>query len=161
MDPLTWTGTLGTFLNPVRLILAVVALLASVAQFAIPVVYTAPRQSVVVITRSPSDYAASLFYATAMGSVAILAIYIFAASLGPYGISGSIGEVGARFTPVWIALGTFGEKRNRAQHRDAGSSVADQPLQVGRRRVSQKARADGRAQGRARGRLIGHAAGHG
>ncbi|MEO1798038.1 MAG: ABC transporter permease, partial [Pseudomonadota bacterium] len=109
MDPLTWTGTLGGFFNPIIYALAAIAALSFVVQLLAPVFVTTNRSGLLALEKGPGDYAAMALMASATGIIGIVVIYMLAAIVGPYGIAGIIGEVGARFTPVWIALiVTFG-----------------------------------------------------
>ncbi|MEO0664538.1 MAG: ABC transporter permease [Pseudomonadota bacterium] len=109
MDPLTWTGTLGGFFNPILYALAAIAALSFVVQLLAPVFVTTNRSGLLALEKGPGDYAAMALMASATGIIGIVVIYMLAAIVGPYGIAGIIGEVGARFTPVWIALiVTFG-----------------------------------------------------
>ncbi len=104
MDPLTWTGSFGAFLNPIFYALVTVAAIAIVAQFVIPFVTPSGERGAITLRRGPGDYAAMAVQFALLGIIAIVVIFTLSAILGPYGISGIIGEVGARFTPVWIAL---------------------------------------------------------
>ncbi|MEM6727395.1 MAG: ABC transporter permease [Pseudomonadota bacterium] len=104
MDPLTWTGSFGAFLNPIIYALGVIAVLSILAQFVIPIFVTTNRSGLLAMQKGPGDYAAMALLASVTGIVAIIVLYMVVAIVGPYGITGIIGEIGARFLPVWIAL---------------------------------------------------------
>ena len=104
MEALTWTGSLGAFFNPIIYALGTVAILSILVQFIIPIFVTTNRSGLLAMQKGPGDYAAMAFFFSALGIVAIIVLYMVVAIVGPYGITGIIGEVGARFTPVWIAL---------------------------------------------------------
>ncbi|MEO0486585.1 MAG: ABC transporter permease [Pseudomonadota bacterium] len=109
MEALTWTGSLGPFLNPVMYALAVVGLISFAFQFIAPIFITTNRSGLLALQKGPADYAAMIAMYCALGVIAIIVFYMLAAIVGPFGITGIIGEVGVRFLPVWIALiATFG-----------------------------------------------------
>ncbi|MEM1233127.1 MAG: ABC transporter permease [Pseudomonadota bacterium] len=104
MEALTWTGSLGTFLNPILYALMAIALLSFVVQLVAPIFITTNRSGLLAMEKGVGDYAAMALLASVAGVIGIIALYMLAAIVGPFGISGIIGEIGARFTPVWIAL---------------------------------------------------------
>ena len=104
MEALTWTGSFGTILNPIIFALGAIAILSILVQFIVPIFVTTNRSGLLAMQKGPGDYAAMALMFSALGIIAIVALYIVAAIVGPYGITGIIGEVGARFTPVWVAL---------------------------------------------------------
>ncbi|MEM9349316.1 MAG: ABC transporter permease [Pseudomonadota bacterium] len=104
MEALTWTGSLGAYLNPLIYALAVVAALSFILQVVSPIFVTTNRSGLLALQKTPGDYAAMALLFSALGIIAIVAVYMIAAIVGPYGIAGIIGEIGARFLPVWIAL---------------------------------------------------------
>ncbi|MEL7299827.1 MAG: ABC transporter permease [Pseudomonadota bacterium] len=104
MEALTWTGSFGAYLNPIIYALGVIAILSMALQFIIPIFVTTNRSGLLAMQKGPADYASMAFLASATGIVAIVVLYMAVAIVGPYGITGIIGEVGARFTPVWVAL---------------------------------------------------------
>ena len=109
MDPLTWTGSLGTFLDPALLLtaiaFAVTALLSLlVGYFAPPVAWeTNPDGTLTARTglRGLSDLALRVAMAAFF---AVLAGYIIGGILMPYGSAGIVGAVAKQFLPVWLAL---------------------------------------------------------
>jgi peptide/nickel transport system permease protein len=113
MDPLSWTGTFGGYLNPL-LAIAVAALVVSALLAAVSVLQGA-RSTTPVHSANPGPssrgpaYLSDLTLRLAAGSLVVVAVcYIIGGLLLPYGTAGIIGEIARQFLPVWIALtGTF------------------------------------------------------
>ncbi|MEM6594549.1 MAG: ABC transporter permease [Pseudomonadota bacterium] len=110
MDPLTWTGSLGTFLNPLFFI-ALFAFAVSVLGFILLNIVKPEPQIRAVNSQMAAEAAGGPGALLGMGLrysffaiLALIVIYLLAGIVTPYGFAGIIGEVGARFTPVWIAL---------------------------------------------------------
>ncbi|MGR3486136.1 MAG: ABC transporter permease [Paracoccaceae bacterium] len=109
MEPLTWTGAVGAFLNPLALVIVAALVLAILAQivlsFAIPdgPVQVNPDGTIVARTgpRALADKAVGYLF---MALLIVIVAYLTAGLVTPYGTAGIVGEVGARFLPVWIAL---------------------------------------------------------
>ncbi len=109
MDALTWTGSLGTFLNPALMLLAGLLAVAIVAQivlgfFAAPMTLQSnadgtleARGGMLGLTENAVKY---LF----LGTLAVVIAYILVPQVMPYGAAGIIGEMAKRFLPVWISL---------------------------------------------------------
>ncbi|MEL6838296.1 MAG: ABC transporter permease [Pseudomonadota bacterium] len=109
MDPLTWTGSLGTILNPIFGISVILFLTSVVAQsvmtfFAGPVTLQAnpdgtlqSRGGLIGMLETTNKY---LLIAIAGSALAYIIIPFF---MG-YGNAGIVGEIAKRFLPVWIAL---------------------------------------------------------
>ena len=109
MDPLTWTGSIGTVLNPIFMVVVGLFAIMLIVQFVLS--FTAPPPS---ITVNPDGSAMSsggtidmvgrvnsyLF----LGILGMIAVYMFSGLVTPYGTGGIFGEIGARLLPVWIAL---------------------------------------------------------
>jgi len=112
MDPLTWTGALGTVLNPLLAIAAAAFVLSAAAQFILS--FTAPAATLqanadgTLARTSGLAGLAGLAEQALKWSLAALILVLLAYLLGgivmPYGEAGIIGAVSARFLPVWIAL---------------------------------------------------------
>jgi peptide/nickel transport system permease protein len=112
MEPLTWTGSLGSVLNPALLIAAAALLLSWVA--AVLLSFVAPAPTLVsdpggsVAARSGAAHLAGLAGLAVRVSLLALAVvvlgYILGGILGPYGTAGIVGAVARQFLPVWIAL---------------------------------------------------------
>lgn len=109
MDALTWTGSLGTILNPVLTVLVVLFAIAVIAQlvlglFAAPVTLQSnadgslqARGGALGATETAVRY---LFLAV----LAVVVAYIVVPLVMPYGSAGIVGELSKRFLPVWVAL---------------------------------------------------------
>ncbi len=109
MDALTWTGSLGTILNPVLTVLVVLFAIAVIAQlvlglFAAPVTLQSnadgslqARGGALGATETAVKY---LFLAV----LAVVVAYIVVPLVMPYGSAGIVGELSKRFLPVWVAL---------------------------------------------------------
>ncbi|WP_322889096.1 MULTISPECIES: ABC transporter permease [unclassified Yoonia] len=109
MEPLTWTGSLGVFLNPALAIstalFAVVFVVQSVLRlFTAPVTLQAnpdgtlqARGGLLGTLETATGY---LFWAV----VAVLLAYLVVPLVMPYGSAGILGEITRRLLPVWIAL---------------------------------------------------------
>ena len=104
MDPLTWTGSFGAYLDPILFALGAIAVLSLLAQFVIPIFVTTNRSGVLAMQKGPGDYAAMAMMAAVAGVIGIVVLYVIVALVGPYGVTGIIGEMGVRFMPVWVAL---------------------------------------------------------
>ncbi len=109
MDPLTWTGSLGPWLDPI--------LLASVAAFGIAVVLNllaglltrAPEVQVnpdgtLAVRTGPRVLADLAVKATGGLLLLVLLAYLVGGIILPWGDAGIVGAVARRFLPVWIAL---------------------------------------------------------
>ena len=111
MEPLTWSGDLGAFLNPLMLVAVVIFAAGFVANFAMNLIGL--RSGDVVINpdhtlslqRTPVDYALmAMKYAVLLFLICCLAYVVGGMLLASPEVSGIIGGMAARFTPVWIAL---------------------------------------------------------
>jgi len=111
MEPLTWSGALGSFLNPIMLAGLVVFALGFVSNFILSIVGVRAGEvqinadHTLTIDRTPVDYALMAMKYGALIVIAGAAGYILGGVLMP-GIEnkGIIGGMAARLTPVWIAL---------------------------------------------------------
>ena len=113
MDPLNWTGSLGTVLNPIFALLVAVAAALIIARFILGFFATAATASVqldgtATLGRSPVDNTLEktgpIVRWALLGILAACVIYLLAGIFTPYGTAGIIGEIGQRLLPVWIAL---------------------------------------------------------
>ncbi|RYG92191.1 ABC transporter permease [Loktanella sp. IMCC34160] len=109
MDNLTWTGALGTILDPILFAVAGFFIVLVAAQvvlsfFATPVTLqsnpdgTLQRQGGVLGTVS------TLNKWLLLALICIAVTYIVAGMVMPYGSAGIVGAMAKQFTPVWIAL---------------------------------------------------------
>lgn len=109
MDPLSWTGATGAFLNPIWTITVACLALAIVIQITLS--FFAPTMTL----RSNADgtlavrggYLGVVERVTKIAFVILLGLslaYAIAGILLPYGTGGIVGIMFKRFVPVWIAL---------------------------------------------------------
>jgi peptide/nickel transport system permease protein len=109
MDPLTWTGGLGAFLNPA---LAITAALCGI----VLVVQTGLRMGSAAVTLQSNPDGTLQGRGGVLGAldtaliylvwalVALLLAYVTVPLVMPYGSAGILGEITRRLLPVWIAL---------------------------------------------------------
>ncbi|WP_019956377.1 ABC transporter permease [Yoonia vestfoldensis] len=109
MEPLTWTGNLGSVLNPALAISAALCAIVLVVQTVLrlssaPVTLQANPDGTLQarggVLGTLEVTMAYLFWAV----VAVLFAYIIVPLVMPYGSAGILGEITRRLTPVWIAL---------------------------------------------------------
>ena len=110
MEPLTWTGALGTLLNPL-FALAVLGLILTVAGYLLVSAYenvqaafSTTTSGAVTMSAPHSESLARFILPTAVATLGLGMIYLLAGIVTPYGTAGILGELGVRFLPVWIAL---------------------------------------------------------
>lgn len=109
MEPLTWTGTPGTVLDPAlavaALALAAAALLSLAASLlTAPAAPQARPDGRLARPRGLRGTAETLLRLATLALLAVLLAYIVAGLVMPYGSAGIIGAVARQFLPVWIAL---------------------------------------------------------
>jgi peptide/nickel transport system permease protein len=110
MDPLTWTGALGPFVNPLFLAALALVIAAFVLQFLMALVgfrggeLVPAGDGTAIRIRTPLDWVNLALTAALWALLATIAIY-FVAGLALQGQSkGILGWVATRLWPVWIAL---------------------------------------------------------
>jgi peptide/nickel transport system permease protein len=106
MEPLTWTGRLGDFLDP-ALAAAAIALGTALLLSLLAGLLAAPRAAAGPpgTTRpGPHQLAETLLRLALIALFAILAAYVLGGILMPYGKAGIVGAVARQFLPVWVAL---------------------------------------------------------
>ncbi|MEP3346019.1 MAG: ABC transporter permease [Litoreibacter sp.] len=107
MEPLTWTGALGTILNPV-FTFAVLGLILSVAGYVLLNTFENAQTAFGVTANRASgpnsEYVLKFIFPIAAFTILLCAVYLLTGILAPYGTAGIIGELGVRLLPVWIAL---------------------------------------------------------
>jgi peptide/nickel transport system permease protein len=109
MEPLTWTGTLGAFIDPVAYVVALLFAAAVVLQIGLSVVTSGDR---VVTNPDGTLSSAGGFYGTVAsatrwigGALVILAlIYIVVGAVGGPAFAGIVGGMSQQLIPVWVAL---------------------------------------------------------
>jgi peptide/nickel transport system permease protein len=109
MEALTWTGSLGGYLNPVLMVLLALLAIAVVAQFvlgffAAPMTLQSNPDGTLEARGGALGMAETGVKWTFLASLAVVIGYIVVPLVMPYGAAGIIGEMSKRFLPVWIAL---------------------------------------------------------
>ena len=107
MDPLTWTGGFGTFLNPIFQIAVLLFALAVIVQiigsFVIPTVRGYSADGSLVIHPITHRINQAVWYSFLASLFMIVAYLVLGAILGR-GSLGIIGGISQQLLPVWIAL---------------------------------------------------------
>jgi peptide/nickel transport system permease protein len=111
MEPLTWSGDLGTFLNPVLILAVVVFVAGFVSNFAMTLIGLRPGEMVVnadhtlSLQRTPVDFALmAMKYAVLLFALGVLGYILGGMVLADPARGGILGAMAARLTPVWISL---------------------------------------------------------
>ena len=109
MEPLTWTGSFGSILDPVFQLVLLLFIVAVAAQFIGAYVFAPINDEVHVDGTITRDRGPNAKIATAVRSLllalcALAVVYIVAGVFSPIGTVGIIGAVAKQFAPVWIAL---------------------------------------------------------
>ena len=109
MEPLSWTGSLGSTLNPVFLVLLAAFGASLLAQFvlgfvAAPVKMDMAADGTLTENRGMHGIAETVARYLFLGLIGVMLIYLIAPLLMPYGSGGIVGEMSRRFLPVWGAL---------------------------------------------------------
>ncbi|WP_108814168.1 ABC transporter permease [Loktanella sp. Alg231-35] len=109
MEALTWTGSLGGYLNPIFMILVGLLIIALVAQmvlgfFAPPQTLQANPDGTIAATAGPLGLAETGVKWLFLATLTVVVAYIIVPLVMPYGSAGIIGEMSKRFLPVWVAL---------------------------------------------------------
>ncbi len=109
MEPLTWTGSLGTFLDPVLYTIAGLFIIAVAAQIVLSVASSGDR--VVTNPDGTLSSAGGVYGMSTMATrwtgaalVCVVLIYIVVGAFGGPGTAGIIGGMSQQLLPVWIAL---------------------------------------------------------
>lgn len=109
MDPMTWTGSLGAWLNPILWIAALAFAVALVLNLLAGLLFRAPEVEVnpdgtLSVRAGPRSLADLALKATGSLLLLVLLAYIVGGIALPWGEAGIVGAVASRFLPVWIAL---------------------------------------------------------
>jgi peptide/nickel transport system permease protein len=109
MEPLTWTGSIGAFIDPVAYVLAILFGIVLVAQIILSVVTSGDR--VVTNPDGTLSSAGGLYGTVSSGTrwlglalVIVAVLYIVIGAVGGPGTLGIIGGMSQQLIPVWIAL---------------------------------------------------------
>jgi peptide/nickel transport system permease protein len=111
MEPITWTGTFGAFLNPLMLAAVVVFVAGFLANFAMNLVgiragdvHINPDHTL-TINRTPVDYALMAMKWAVLLFLACCVMFVVGGLVMPdLPQKGILGAMGQQFLPVWIAL---------------------------------------------------------
>jgi peptide/nickel transport system permease protein len=111
MEPLTWSGDLGAFLNPVLILAVVVFVAGFVSNFAMTLIGLRPGEMVVnadhtlSLQRTPVDFALmAMKYAVLVFALGVLGYILGGMVLADPARGGILGAMASRLTPVWISL---------------------------------------------------------
>jgi peptide/nickel transport system permease protein len=109
MEPLTWTGALGTFLDPILYAVAAIFAIAVLAQIALSIASGGAR-----VVTNPDGTLSSSGGAYGMSSMAtrwvgtalvvVVLIYVVVGALAGPQVAGIIGGMSQQLLPVWISL---------------------------------------------------------
>ncbi|WP_375255467.1 ABC transporter permease [Yoonia sp.] len=109
MEALTWTGSLGTILNPALTVLVALLTIAVVAQmvlglFAAPMTLQSNPDGTLQARGGALGASETAVKYLFLATLAVVVAYIIVPLVMPYGSAGILGEISKRFLPVWIAL---------------------------------------------------------
>lgn len=109
MDNLTWTGSLGTILDPILFVLVTLLAISIVVQIIMSLFVEAPTlqsnpDGSLIARGGIYGLVSKVTNWSFLGTVAVLAAYIIGGVVMPYGAAGIIGAMAKQFLPVWIAL---------------------------------------------------------
>lgn len=109
MEPLTWTGPIGAWLDPLLGVAAGLFGLSVLASLLVGVFIPAPRpllqpDGTLRLSHGPRRWAVLAVRLTGALLLLLLVGYLLAGLLLPYGEAGIVGAISRRFLPVWIAL---------------------------------------------------------
>ena len=109
MEPLSWTGATGAFLNPFILISAACLVFALIIQFvmsffAAPMTLQSNADGSLMKRGGISSGIENVANVAFLAVIAAAVLYLVAGVLAPYGQAGIIGVMAKRLLPVWIAL---------------------------------------------------------
>jgi peptide/nickel transport system permease protein len=109
MDPMTWTGSVGPWLDPSLWIAAVAFGVALIVNLLLGLLVRAPELQVnpdgtLSVRTGPRIVADLAVKATGALLALVLLAYLAAGVALPWGEAGIVGAVARRFLPVWIAL---------------------------------------------------------
>jgi peptide/nickel transport system permease protein len=109
MDPMTWTGSLGVWLNPILWFAAAAFAAALVVNLFAGLLFRAPEMQVnpdgtLSVHTGPRVLADLALKAAGALLVLVLLAYLVGGLALPWGDAGIVGALARRFLPVWIAL---------------------------------------------------------
>lgn len=109
MEKLTWTGSLGSILNPAFQLVALAFVVLLVAQMAAGWVFASPASKTnsdgtLTAARGPNALLGMGVQYSFLALIAICLIYLLAGMVLSPQTTGIVGGVAAQFSPVWLAL---------------------------------------------------------
>ena len=109
MDNLTWTGSLGTILDPILFILVTILAISIVVQIIMSLFVEAPTlqsnpDGSLIARGGAYGLVSKVTNWSFLGTVAVLAADLIGGVVRPYGSAGIVGAMAKQFLPVWIAL---------------------------------------------------------
>ncbi len=111
MDPISWTGQFGSFLNPLILASVVIFFVGFATNFVLTIAGVRPGEleiqgdGTMAVNSTPADYAlATMKYAVLLFILCLIGYVIGGLVLPTMEQKGIIGAAGQRFLPVWVAL---------------------------------------------------------
>jgi peptide/nickel transport system permease protein len=109
MEPLTWTGPFGAFVDPIFLTVLVIFLILVAVQ--VVGAYTLPAvndrilaDGTIIRDRGPNAMIGTAVRYALLALLALIVIYIIAGMFTPLGTVGIVGALAAQLSPVWISL---------------------------------------------------------
>ena len=109
MEPLTWTGPFGGFMDPIFTVVLVIFLILIALQ--VIGAYTLPAvndrvlaDGTIIRDRGPNALIGTGVHYALLALVAVCVIYIVAGMFTPLGTVGIVGALAAQLSPVWITL---------------------------------------------------------
>jgi len=109
MEPLSWTGAIGAYLNPLLLISLACLVFAMILQFvmslfAAPLTLQSNADGTLMKRGGLTSGIESVGQWAFLAIIAGVVLYIVLGAIMPYGEAGIIGAMSKRLLPVWIAL---------------------------------------------------------
>ena len=109
MDPLTWTGPFGSFMDPIFTVVLVIFLILVALQ--VVGAYTLPAvndrvlaDGTIIRDRGPNALIGTGVRYALLALITVCVIYIVAGMFTPLGTVGIVGALAAQLSPVWITL---------------------------------------------------------
>ncbi|NQY60703.1 ABC transporter permease [Cognatishimia sp.] len=109
MEPLTWTGPFGAFVDPIFSVVLVVFLILVAIQvvgaYALPAVNDRIlADGTIIRDRGPNAMIGMAVRYALLALLALIVVYIVAGMFTPLGTVGIVGALAAQLSPVWISL---------------------------------------------------------
>lgn len=109
MEPLTWTGPFGAFIDPIFSVVLVIFLILVAIQvvgaYALPAVNDRIlADGTIIRDRGPNAMIGMAVRYALLALLALIVLYIVAGMFTPLGTVGIVGALAAQLSPVWISL---------------------------------------------------------